>query len=457
VFGACKGQVVPAGETCAEPEDEDCSGFDCARWSAIFGESGLVSPSLVRAGSDGDVYVAGHLAGSVTFGSRTLVSAGLDAFLVKLDGAGQPQWSKRFGPGGDGQAIQGMAAGPAGEVAVAGAFGGSIDLDDVTLTATTNDAWVALFAADGTLTWAKHVVGSGNDGTNRVAVLSDGDVIVTGYFNQTLAVDGDVWTSAGGVDFYVLRLAAATGDVVWAQHYGSSGDEGPTGLGVDASDNIVVAGQLSGGPLTFPPGKQVTSTGQGDVFVARLDSAGNTLWAKGYGGIEHESGGAVAVGPVGEVFVMGRFTGTADFHGAAGQLTAAAVGGDLFLLKLSSLGQSEWVRQVGGPDATVAEGGLAAQPDGSVVAVSTFDGTLVLQPANITSDGNDALVTKLGPAGGRLWFRHVEAFESQFAADVAPYDGDAIVVGATRSAVDLGTGKLSGKGTQNMWVARYAP
>ena len=110
-------------------------------------------------------------------------------------------------------------------------------------------------------------------------------------------------------------------------------------------------GILGQGTGDFDPGAGTTnlttngSTVGDDVFVSKLDSAGDLVWAKNFGGTEYAKGFSVAVDSSGNVYTSGEFEGTVDFDPGAGTANLTSSGSnsgnscclyadDVFVLKL---------------------------------------------------------------------------------------------------------------------------
>jgi hypothetical protein len=92
---------------------------------------------------------------------------------------------------------------------------------------------------------------------------------------------------------------------------------------------------LGGGPLTSP--------GSTAVFVASFDAGGVHRWSRGFGGINGSSGGGIAVDDSDDVSVVGGFSGTVDFGG--GSLIG---NGDIFSATFDSAGNHLWSDSYGG-------------------------------------------------------------------------------------------------------------
>ena len=165
---------------------------------------------------------------------------------------------------------------------------------------------------------------------------------------------------------FLLQVVPVPGqDLVWARQMGGSpppnyvpGTPGmwASGVAVDGSGNVYTTGYFTGtvGTVDFDPGAGVfnlTSTGRSDIFVSKLDSAGNFVWVRQMGG--SAAGNDVAVDGSGNVYTTGSFSGTADFDPGAGVFNLTSAGGPVFVSKLDSAGNFVWARQMGGTSSAV--------------------------------------------------------------------------------------------------------
>lgn len=192
-----------------------------------------------------------------------------------------------------------------------------------------------------TFEWAKSFGGGDFDQGNSITVDAAGNVYTTGYFQDTVDFDPGAGsanlTSAGSGDAFVQKLDAA-GNFLWAKAFGGSADDIVASITVDAVGNVYTTGYFQG-TVDFDPGAgtdTLTSAGRGDVFVQKLDAAGNFLWAKALGGSGSDEGSSITVDAAGNVYTTGNFEGTADFDPGAGSATFTSAGGwDVFIQKMS--------------------------------------------------------------------------------------------------------------------------
>ncbi len=204
-----------------------------------------------------------------------------------------------------------------------------------------------------------------------------------------MAFGSTTLTSAGGGDVFVAKLDSS-GTVVWARGFGaSSGDRGYS-VAVDSSGNAFVAGQFNNS-VAFGS-TTLTSAGGGEVFVAKLDSSGTVVWARGFGGTGLDRGYSVAVDPPGNVHVTGWFEATAAF-GATSLTSAGDV--DVFVLTMTigTVAAAPTTSQVTPPASQVVP-----QPSQATPQVSTT--TVVVQSDNNSKTGASKSMNETLPATG---------------------------------------------------------
>ena len=148
------------------------------------------------------------------------------------------------------------------------------------------------------------------------------------------------------------------------------------------------------------------------------------------GGSSDEVANGVAVDRGGNIAVIGTFQGTVDFGGGA--LTSAGLS-DMFLVKLSPLGNHIWSKVIGGagPDADYA---VAVDGVGTVAMVGAIQ--------NVVGQ-SDVFVAKYSAAGAPLWSKSFGGTLNDVGTAVAlDGSGNVVVTGYFQGTVDFGSGPL---------------
>lgn len=308
-------------------------------------------------------------------------------------------------------------------------------------------------AANGELEWVG-ALGSTttNDGVEDMALDSSGNVLIAGYILGDVDLDPGpgtaTLTSAGNQDIFVLKLDP-DGNYLWAHGFGSTETDLGTSVAVDSSGNVYVTGYFRG-TVDFDPGagvQNLVSAGGEDIFVLKLDSVGDFVWARRIGGLGRELSYGIAVDDTANVYTTGSYGGTIDFDPGAGTANLTAAGGiDVFLCKLDSTGDFAWARSMGG--GSNDEGyDLAVDSDGYIYLTGTFAGTADFDPgagtSNLTSNGNDdVFIEKVDSSGDFVWARSVGGTARDQGTDIAvDLDGNVLTVGPFSSpTIDLDPG-----------------
>jgi hypothetical protein len=310
-------------------------------WSEIFGDAATQSALAVAVDKEGSVYFTGVVTGTVDFGGGAIKDTLGDLFVAKLDKEGTHQWSRTFG---DGNAQMGwsIAVTDTGKVVVAGDLVGMMDLGLVTLTsAGGTDAFVAqLDATTSDVLWAKRYGDLRDQSAFGVAVDPAGDIAIAGAFRGVLDIGGAALSNADPThvtgDLFVARLDGG-GNPIWAQRFGDTLDQSAESVAVDGAGNVVVTGSFVG-TLAFGGTSLVNADPTqlaSDLFVAKLRATdGSLLWARRFGDTSDQRGWALASSPSGNTAVTGAFRGSLPAGPPAG--TATSVGdSDFFALGLA--------------------------------------------------------------------------------------------------------------------------
>ena len=132
-----------------------------------------------------------------------------------------------------------------------------------------------------------------------------------------------------------------------------------------ADGSVYTAGDFLG-TVDFDPGAgtfNLTSAGDRDIYISKLNAEGNFVWARSMGGTDEDIFHGIAVAADGSVHTTGWFKGTADFDPGDGMQTLASAGNtkDIFVSKLDSEGEFVWARGMGA-GGSVAWSGCASKP-----------------------------------------------------------------------------------------------
>ncbi len=434
--------------------------------------------------SNGNVYTTGRFYGTAdfdpspsTFSLSTSSIGDNDIFISKLDSNGNFIWAKSMG-GTDIDAGNSIAVDSFGNVYTTGHFENTADFDPgvgvANLTSSSkwiDDIFVSKLDSNGNFVWAKKMGGLGNDYSHDIAVDSSGNVYTTGRFENTADFDPgqdafNLINNSIGTDIFVSKLDT-NGNFVWAKNMRGAGYEQGKSIAVDSNGNVYTTGIFIG-IVDFDPGTgtfNLSSAGgdldhYDDVFVSKLDSDGNFIWAKNMGGTEDDEVNAIAVDSNGNVYTTGRFYGPADFDPGAGVFNLTGLGS--FVSKLDSGGNFVWAKGVNSGNSD-----NAVDSSGNVYTTGAFTGTVDFDPGvgvfNLTSaDGNydiDIFVSKLDSGGNFVWAKSMGGADDDRGLGVAvDSSGNVYTTGRFGGTVDFdpgaGTVNLTSAGGGDIFISK---
>jgi hypothetical protein len=196
-----------------------------------------------------------------------------DLFVAKLDVDGTVQWAKGFGDVAGGmtpQVAKSVAMDSQGNVLLAGEIAGTVDWGNGPVAGSGDvDAFVLKLAPTGEHVWSARFGEAGSEGAESVSVDAADNVLVTGYFQGTVDFGkGPLTATAGGAhDVFALKRSAA-GQPLWSRRYGDEAEQSGQGIAAGPTGSVFLTGvtagkiDLGGGPLTTVDGK--------DAFLSKM-------------------------------------------------------------------------------------------------------------------------------------------------------------------------------------------
>ncbi|WP_437932787.1 protein kinase [Sorangium sp. So ce291] len=358
---------------------------------------------------------------------------------------GAPALAMRLGDA-DRQAINAVAADAGGDLWITGAFRGAIDLGAVRLQgAGYADVFVARLAPAGEVLWARRFGDGEWQSSGDIALDRAGNALVTGAFRGAIDFGQGPLRNPAGNDIFVAKLDAA-GNVLWSKRFGDESEQGGNRVAVDQAGNVVIAGQCSGS-LDLGDGA-LRGAGRYDIFLAKLDASGNTRWSRRLGDAAEQLAYGLGVDARGNIFLMGGFEGAVDIGGE--RLTSAG-SMDVVVARFDADGRPRWGRRFGGPEHNHAYS-LVVDAAGDVTVTGSFQGTMAVEGRRLTSaGGDDIFVARLDAGGHLLWIRRMGGPGDDLGALAAGVDGEPIVVGRLDEPME----RRSGVARYRLVAARF--
>lgn len=207
--------------------------------------------------------------------------------------------------------------------------------------------------------WGGQIGGQGSEDVYTSTTDIFGNVIVAGLYNDTADFDLDASTtnnllSSGNVDQFISKYDP-DGNLLWAKSIdGTSTPYLPsiTELVSDSSGNIYIVGYFEETidvNLSDSESQILTSNGDEDIFILKLDRNGNYIWSGAIGGIEQDRANAIAIDNQDNLYLTGFFESTVDFDFSENEMNLD--GGEsisVFILKIDKDSNLIWAKSLDG-------------------------------------------------------------------------------------------------------------
>jgi len=363
------------------------------QWGQLYGGSDEQQPTAMDVDDQSNVLVTGAFEGQLTIGTTVLTSAGnQDVFVAKFAADGSPIWAKGFGDS-VAQNAECVAIDSDNYVLVAGSFSGSLDFGCASAIscASTDNIYLAKLDTDGACLWARAFCHDGQQAATGLAIGSDDDVIMVGYYENDIDLEGLALFNAGGTDVFIASFDS-DGNHQWSNGYGDSADQRAAAVASDAAGKFTVGGQFASS-INFG-GAPLASVGGADMFVVAYNNLGFPQWGRRIGAESTDLLMGVAMSSGGRIGLTGSFSNTLTFD----QQTVACAGADdIFVGVLDAQGAVIQVVGFGDPSANQLGRGVAKTATHTAV-VGSFNGTADFGGGVLTSAGGaDGFIVLFGP------------------------------------------------------------
>lgn len=189
---------------------------------------------------------------------------------------------------------------------------------------------------------------------------------------------------------------------------------------------------IFGGTRDFDPGPEVynvsSSSGYYDIFVLKLDPAGNFVWAKGFGGgasLGADNGRSIALDNQGYLYTTGTYVGAGDFDPGTGEFILTPIGlVDMFISKMDTDGNFVYAHTFGSITENYTNGytggySILTDNSGNIYCTGYFQNTTDFDPGSgvfnlVAEGGEDSFILKLSQTT-------VEIAESAFKENIQVY------------------------------------
>lgn len=299
-----------------------------------------------------------------------------DAFIAKIDANGDTLWTRYFG-NTTGEVIYDLTSTADGGFAVTGSgtfnsqSGGTVML--------------VKFDSTGVIQWSRAYGGLnsslGDEGW-KVVQTNDGGFFIAG-------ITFEFGPYPGVEDIYLLRIDSQ-GNLLWTRAYGTQYHDEPTGLDKTSDGGFIISGRTD---------VSVSSTIHTDAFLMRVDSLGNNVWTKRYGGTGYEWGKCVHTLPNGDFMLTGDET---SYHSTQGY--------GVLIMRINPSGNVIWAKSYSQQNKNVVVFGSTLTANNGIILTGYYE--------SWAGDRN-VLNLRVDSVGTMVWQKHLGGTRDELCYDIA--------------------------------------
>jgi hypothetical protein len=269
---------------------------------------------------------------------------------------------------------------------------------------------------------------------------------------------------------FISRIVnAQTPNFVWAKGFGGLDNEDVSSVATDINGNVFMTGNFLSDTLNFDS-LSLSNTNQNtssftylksDIFIAKFDNEGNTLWAKNARGNKYDNSLAMSLDYDGNVIVTGSFNSDTLYFDSISLIHSVpnpnsnAVG-DFFIVKFDTFGNVLWAKSA----YKAAGNSIAVDLNNNVFVSGSYYATnfLVLDSITINNQGlNDIFLAKYDESGNLIWGKSIGGASSDWdKAVTTDMSGNVFLTGYTQSStISIDTTSLTM--TCRTFIAKFKP
>ena len=400
----------------------------------------------------GNSYSTGLFKSTADFGSYSLTSSGIsDIYVAKMDADGNWIWAVKAGGSGN-DGSHAISLDNDGSSYITGHFTSISTFGPYTLTSDSDyDIFVAKTDSLGNWLWAIQASGTNVEHGYEITTDENGNCYLTGYFTGTANFGSYSLTSNGDLDIFVAKVDT-NGNWIWAIQAGGSEWDYGYSIEIDENMNSYITGSFQE-TATFGS-MTVTSSGGSDIFVAKVDTNGNWLWVVKAGGEGSDIGFSISVDNSGKSYLTGFFYDDVTF-GPYFLINSNSGYSDVFVANIDTDGNWIWVNQAGGNSGDRGYGIALDEYDCSYVT-GMFSGTAVFGANTLTCIGeSDIFAAKMDPNGNWQWAVQSCGNGNDYGIGITTDDiGNFYLTGVFENTMNLGPYSLTSHGETDIFMAK---
>jgi Divergent InlB B-repeat domain/Secretion system C-terminal sorting domain/Beta-propeller repeat len=414
----------------------------------------------------------------ITFYLATLLLNSFFMLLTLNANAQAPNylWAKNAG-GGNYYGTNSFTVDKNGNSYVTGSFNNaSIKFGAITLTNAdslgSSDIFIVKYDPFGNVLWAKSAGGNYDDNGIAVVVDTAGNVYFAGSFTSSSIKFGTKTLTnikSGTSDLFIVKYDTR-GNVIWAKSEGSTDNDDVSAITVSKNGNIYLTGGFSSPSISFDSFTLTNNSKSGyyDIYIVKLNTTGNTLWAKSAGGHSSDLGTSVIVDANENLSLAGYFSSNSISLGKYTLINndTSGTSTDTFIIRYNASGTLLWANSAGGTQYEISSF-VTVDANGNSCVVGYFSSDLItfgadslINTKNIAGNAYDMFIVKYNTSGKVVWAKSEGGpdYEKAYSVNVDA-NGNFYVTGKFSSKyISFGKDTLTNAdttGNQDIFIVKY--
>ena len=357
--------------------------------------------------------------------------------------------------------------------------------------------FVLSYAQNPSIEWQKCIGGSDDDDATSIIQTSDGGYITVGCISSN---DFDINCNHDIIsDIFVVKISN-NGNIIWKRCLGGSDiDINPIIIETNDSGYIVASTTYSNDGDVFG---FHTSINNPDAWIVKLDSVGNIVWQKCYGGTDRDEVFDIILSDEGGCVFVGS---TLSIDGDLLNLNSYSNSIQGWIVKIDSVGNILWQKLLGGSyddilysvskttDGNYVVAGVTSSDDGDVVGNTSIESGWILKLSETgsilwqkclnrgvysrvtdiiqSSNGNilatceymptstsfsnfNCYVLNLSNSGNVVWEKELGGTREDYLKSIQETSDGGFIVGGTTESWDGDLSNVFSNGFEDFWIIK---
>jgi PKD repeat protein len=387
--------------------------------------------------------------GNKSQGNWDLSLATSDYWILKIDSMGQIQWDKTFG-GTSSDRLQSICKSSDGGYILGGYSASGISGDKTQPNILQYDFWIVKLDSFGSKQWDRTLGGNGTDYLYCIQQTMDRGYILGGISNSGVGADKS-HSNNGFLDYWIIKVDSI-GIKQWDANFGGPNYNQFRSLQQTTDFGYILGGYSNSG---IGGNKSQATVGINDYWIVKIDSLGNLLWEKDFGGIDNDY-----LSTVQQTSDNGYILAGYSESGNNGDKTQVGWGNyDFWILKIDSLGIKQWDRDFGGNgidecyqiDITKDQGYLISGDSYSPISGDKSENNLGLE---------QAWIVKTDSLGVKMWDKTVLTLgHDEASLSIESNERNYVVANYTNSGIGGEKSQLNWdltNATFDFWIIKFS-